>query len=120
MTPNERNEAYKSLEAKYRPYMVTDGIPYLEKGTRWQYQMHIYESPFYYIDYCLAQTVALGFLVQMTENYDDALNNYIKFVKKGGTKLFSQLVSEANLPNPFTLGTLKDLAEKVKEILKSY
>ena len=89
MTPEERNELYKSLEAKYRPYMEIEGIPYIEKGTRWQYQMHIFESPFYYIDYCLAQTVALGFLVMMTENYDEALNKYLKFVKAGGTKLFS-------------------------------
>ncbi|MBQ9709439.1 MAG: M3 family oligoendopeptidase, partial [Clostridia bacterium] len=120
MTPEERNELYKSLEAKYRPYMEIEGIPYIEKGTRWQYQMHIFESPFYYIDYCLAQTVALGFLVMMTENYDEALNKYLKFVKAGGTKLFSTLVEEAGLPSPFGNGTLGVLASKLNEILKKY
>ena len=47
------------LEKAYRPYLTYEGIPYLEEGTRWQYQAHIFESPFYYIDYCLAQTVGL-------------------------------------------------------------
>lgn len=117
MTPSERNEAYLSLEKKYRPYLTFDGIPYLEKGTRWQYQMHIYESPFYYIDYCLAQTVSLGFLVAMKENYGDALARYIKFVKDGGTKPFGTLVKEAGLPDPFGDGTLASLAARLKKII---
>ncbi|MBQ7164282.1 MAG: M3 family oligoendopeptidase [Clostridia bacterium] len=120
LSPDERKKVYLDLEKKYRPYMNFDGIPYLEKGTRWQYQMHIYESPFYYIDYCLAQTVSLGFLVLMTENYDEALKRYITFVRAGGTKLFSELVKEAGVPYPFGEGTLKTLAEKILKIAKSY
>jgi len=120
MTPAERNAAYKKLEEKYRPYLNIDGIPYIEKGTRWQYQMHIYESPFYYIDYCLAQTVALGFLVLMTDDYTTALKKYLEFVKAGGTKLFSQLVKDAGIPYPFGNGTLKVLADKIKAILAKY
>lgn len=57
-TPEERKAAWRKLEAEFRPHITFDGIPYLEEGTRWQYQMHIYETPFYYIDYCLAQTAA--------------------------------------------------------------
>lgn len=120
MTPAERNEAYKNLENKYRPYMTFDGIPYLENGTRWQFQMHIFETPFYYIDYCLAQTVALGFLVAMTDDYDGALDRYIKFVSAGGTKRFSCLVKEAGLPDPFGKGTLAKLCLKLKAILDKY
>ncbi len=58
--PAERKAAWRQLEAEFRPHITFDGIPYLEEGTRWQYQMHIYETPFYYIDYCLAQTVGLA------------------------------------------------------------
>lgn len=112
-TPEERKQAYLSLEKKYRPYLSFDGIPYLEEGTRWQYQMHIYESPFYYIDYCLAQTVALGFLIKSLENYDDALETYIMFSRKGGTEQFPELVKNADLSSPFEDGALKILAEKV-------
>ena len=62
-TPEDRKAAWRRLEAAFRPHLSFDGVPYLEEGTRWQYQMHIYETPFYYIDYCLAQTAALQFLL---------------------------------------------------------
>lgn len=116
MTPAQRKQVYLELEEKYRPYMSLAGIPYLEEGTRWQYQMHIYESPFYYIDYCLAQTVAIGFLVASTENYDDALEKYLAFVKCGGTKAFEQLIEDAGLASPFKDGALEALADKAAEI----
>ena len=119
MTPAERKAAYLELEKKYRPYLSFDGIPYLEEGTRWQYQMHIYESPFYYIDYCLAQTVAIHFLVRSRENYDEALHTYLAFARKGGTQPFSQLVREAGIPSPFEDGSLDDLAQKALGIINS-
>lgn len=117
LTPAERKSAWKKLENTYRPYLSMDGIPYLENGTRWQYQMHIYESPFYYIDYCLAQTVALGFLMLSRKDYELALKRYIGFVKSGGTKLFSALVKDAGIANPFGDGTLDELSRGFKDIL---
>lgn len=117
MTPKERNRVYYELERKYRPYLSYEGIPYLEEGTRWQYQMHIYESPFYYIDYCLAQTVALNFLILSQRDYSSALNKYLEFVEKGGTKKFRHLVQEAGFVSPFERGALKTLADGVTEIL---
>lgn len=110
MTPDERDEVYLSLEKKYRPYMSFEGIPYLEKGTRWQYQMHIYEQPFYYIDYCLAQTVALGFLRLSRQDRKNALKKYIEFVRQGGRKDFATLVSTAGLQNPFEGNALSQIA----------
>ncbi len=104
------------------PYMTYDGIPYLEEGTRWQYQMHIYESPFYYIDYCLAQTVALEFYAQSLKSHDKALENYVAFAKKGGSKMFKTLVKEAGLASPFEPDALKEVAsvclKQLKEIKK--
>lgn len=115
-TPAERDAMYLELEKKYRPYMSLEGIPYLEKGTRWQYQMHIFESPFYYIDYCLAQTVALGFLIESLENYDSALERYLTFASFGGTKSFPELVAGAGLMSPFTHGALDKIAAKIIDI----
>ena len=119
MTPAERKAMYLTLEEKYRPYLSFEGIPYLEEGTRWQYQMHIYESPFYYIDYCLAQTVAINFLLASIENYDEAFSKYLDFVKAGGTKAFGQLVVDASIPSPFTEGSLDTMAEKVLKVVES-
>ena len=115
-TPEQRKQVYLELEKEYRPYLCMDGIPYIEEGTRWQYQMHIYESPFYYIDYCLAQTIALGFLVKSRENYADALKTYIQLNRKGGTQPFGQLVNEAGIASPFEDGSLENLAKQVMEI----
>ena len=117
LTPAERKQVYLNLEKTYRPYLSFEGIPYLELGTRWQYQMHIYESPFYYIDYCLAQTVALGFLVMMQKDYQAALNAYKAFVRAGGTKRFSQLVKDAGVADPFGNGTLGALADTLLTLL---
>ena len=115
-TPAERKAAYKKLEEKYRPYLDIDGIPYIEEGTRWQYQMHIYEMPFYYIDYCLAQTVALWFLVKSREDYQAALADYLTLARTGGQKAFLDLLKTAGIPSPFEEGALKKLAEAVLKI----
>ena len=119
MTPAERKAMYLTLEEKYRPYLSFEGIPYLEQGTRWQYQMHIYESPFYYIDYCLAQTVAINFLLASLEDYDGAFERYLNFTRAGGEKAFSQLVEEASIPSPFTEGALDTMAEKVIKVVET-
>ena len=115
-TPEERKAVYRRLEEKYRPYMDFKDIPYIEEGTRWQYQMHIYETPFYYIDYCLAQTVALWFLVKSREDYQKALDDYLTFLKAGGQKSFEALLETAGIPSPFKEGSLKELSQKVLEI----
>ena len=117
LTPAERKAEYLKLEKKYRPYLSFEGIPYLELGTRWQYQMHIYESPFYYIDYCLAQCVALGFLVLSRENFDGALEKYLDFVKSTGKVSFEKLVEGAGMKSPFGAGSLKETADKTLRII---
>ena len=117
MTPAERDAAWLDLEKQFRPHISAEGIPYLEKGTRWQYQMHIYESPFYYIDYCLAQTAAFCFLLASREDYDDAFARYLRFSRQGGEKVWTDLLEEAGFPSPFTPGALKTLAERVEALL---
>ena len=118
LTPAERNAEWNKLEAKFRPYMNTKGMRYFEKGTRWQYQMHIFESPFYYIDYCLAQSNALQFLFKSLDNYDKAFKDYYEFTSKGGSEFFTDMLEEAGINSPFKDGALKEVAEKSEEILK--
>lgn len=117
LTPDERKSEYLKLEKKYRPYLSFEGIPYLELGTRWQYQMHIYESPFYYIDYCIAQCVALGFLGLSRENFDDALEKYVAFLKKTGGISLGELIEGAGLRSPFGENALSQTAESTAGIL---
>ncbi len=117
MTPAERNAEWRRLESQYRPYLSAEGIPYLEEGTRWQYQMHIYESPFYYIDYCLAQVVALEFLFASREDYADAFARYVQFVSHGAEKKFPDLIREAGLVPPFEESAVKDVAERAEALI---
>ena len=117
-TPEERKAAWRQLEADFRPHLTFDGIPYLEEGTRWQYQMHIYETPFYYIDYCLAQTAALQFLLASRESYDDAFRRYVHFLSQGGEKVFTDLLEEAGLRSPFQEGALRDVAQTCETLLE--
>ena len=117
LTPAERKAEYLKLEEKYRPYLSFEGIPYLEEGTRWQYQMHIFESPFYYIDYCIAQCVALGFLCLSLENYDEALEKYCEFLKSTGGISLSELIENAGLKSPFEENALGETARVAVEII---
>ena len=118
MTPAERNAVWKDLEAKFRPYMNADGIEYLENGTRWQYQNHIFQSPFYYIDYCLAQVVAFEFLKLSLENYEGALKTYIAHASRTGNYGFVDLVKMAGLKSPFEKGALSEVADMCRELLE--
>ncbi len=115
LTPEERKGEYLKLEEKYRPYLSFEGIPYLELGTRWQYQMHIYESPFYYIDYCIAQCVALGFLGLSRKDFDGALAKYTELLKNTGSVSLAKLVENAGLKSPFAENALKDTSENALE-----
>ena len=117
MTPAERDEAWNKLEGEFRPWLSTKGIPYLEKGTRWQYQMHIFESPFYYIDYVIAQVSAFGFLLESQKDYDDAFKRYVRLVRHGGEWLYTDLLAEAGLKSPFEEGALADVAKGVEALL---
>ena len=117
MTPDERDAVWLELEGQFRPYMSMEGIPYLEKGTRWQYQMHIYEMPFYYIDYSLATTAAFRFLLASLEDYDDAFRRYLRLSRQGGEKVWTELIGEAGFPSPFEPGALADLAARVETLL---
>ena len=89
----------------------------LPSRRRWQYQSHIYESPFYYIDYCLAQVVAFEFLAEMQKDYDGALKRYMDHCKRGGKYAFNKLVSLAGLKSPFEDGALDDVAKVVEDII---
>lgn len=116
MTPAERKKLWLDLEIKFRPYLSVQGIPHLEDGGRWHYQSHIFERPFYYIDYCLAQTIAFHFLIALHNNYDTAFEKYQQFLSQGGSKTFTQLVADAGFSSPFEPDTLLKIVSELKKI----
>lgn len=111
-SPSWRKNKWKELEKVFRPYMDSDGIPYLEQGGRWQYQMHIYESPFYYIDYAIAQITALQFLFLSLEDYDLAFKKYNEFISYGCDFNYIEILQKIGLKSPFDEDLIKDIAQK--------
>lgn len=117
MTPAERKACWRKLEKIYKPDVEYDGFDLLERGGFFYRQGHIYQSPFYYIDYTLAQVCALQFYVRMLDKDENAWKDYVHICGLGGTKTFTQIVKEANLKVPFEDGCLKEVAAKMKEVL---
>ncbi|MBR2974700.1 MAG: M3 family oligoendopeptidase, partial [Clostridia bacterium] len=117
MTPAERNAFFNKVEKEFMPYMTTQGIPALQDGRRWQRQAHIFEMPFYYIDYCLAQFTALQFLAMSQQDYKATFDNYVKFLSFGGTKPFTELLKECGLQSPFEEESFVQVVATVEQIL---
>ena len=113
MTPAQRNALWLEMEGKYRPYLDLEDFPFYGEGRRWQAQLHIYVVPFYYIDYCLAQTAALAFWVEDQENHQAAWEKYCRLLRLAGTKTFSNLLTDSQLASPFVPITLKNIADSV-------
>ncbi len=120
LTPAERHAEWARLEGIYRPWLKLDGSAFYGEGKGWQRQTHIYERPFYYIDYCLAQSVALRFWALMREDREDAWQRYLAFVKKGGTETFKGLIAGANIETPFGEEALKKIAKAAQEFLDGF
>lgn len=117
MTSQERKSCWRKLEKIYKPDINYDEFPLLEKGGYFYRQGHIFQSPFYYIDYTLAQVCALQFYVRILNNDENAWKDYVHICELGGTKTFTEIVKEANLKVPFEDGCLTDVAIKIKEEL---
>jgi M3 family oligoendopeptidase len=118
MTPAERDQAWKEIDAKYRPFVDYDGVEYLEKGGLWKRQAHIFRSPFYYIDYCLAQICALQFWSRAQHDDKTAWQDYLTLCQAGGSLSFLDLVKLAHLNNPFEPTTVQPVIAEVKAWLE--
>ncbi|MEZ4887119.1 MAG: M3 family oligoendopeptidase [Chitinophagales bacterium] len=117
-SPKERKAAWRSVEKKYLPWMDYSDNDFLEEGSFWQKQAHLFFTPFYYIDYTLAQVCAFQFWKRANENREDAFADYVKLCKAGGSQSFLKLVDYANLNSPFEDGCIKDAMVPIKEYLE--
>ena len=121
LTPAQRHAEWKKLLGIYQPWLKLDGeIPFYSDGEGWQRQIHIYECPFYYIDYCLAQTVALQFWAMIQQNPDDAWQHYMAYTRQGGSRTFVDLLKHADLVTPFDEECLKLVCETATKWLENY
>ncbi|MBE6543024.1 MAG: M3 family oligoendopeptidase [Ruminococcaceae bacterium] len=121
MTPRERHNVWRELLGVYMPWLKTDGeIPFYSDGEAWQRQSHIYNSPFYYIDYCLAQTVALQFWALIQKDIKTAWTHYMDYTSQGGTATFTELLKKAGLDTPFDEACLKNVCADADKWLDEF
>lgn len=120
LTPAERKTIWRKLEKVYKPHCDYSENPFLEKGTWWFQQAHIFEVPFYYIDYTLAQICALQFWQKMNKNYQESWKDYLNLCHEGGTKSFLNLLKVAKLKSPFEENCVENIIEDVKEYLDEF
>jgi M3 family oligoendopeptidase len=117
-TPAERNAQWKEMERLYMPWRNSEGFPAAEQGRMWQFQRHIYESPFYYIDYALAQTCALQYWKWSEVDRTSAFTSYLSICDIGGSKPFLGIVEHGRLNSPFNDGCLQDIVRYAYSILQ--
>ena len=118
-THEERCAYWSKLEKEYRPW-IRYTLPILKNGRYWMRQSHIFGSPFYYIDYTLAQVLALQFKCEMDKNREKAWKKYIKLLKMGGKYPFLELIERAHLRNPFIDGNIKKVIKPQVKVLDSF
>ena len=116
-TPQERNQMWQQMEARYLPWRQYEDLEYPAQGGLWQEKQHIYCSPFYYIDYTLALCCAMQFWVKAESDFEGALTEYIALCQRGGQAPFQSLTSSANLVSPFQPGSLANVITKAQQFL---
>ncbi|EGG38130.1 M3 family oligoendopeptidase [Paenibacillus sp. HGF5] len=118
-TPAERKQAWREIERRYLPHRNYDDNAYLEQGGFWHKQGHIFNSPFYYIDYTLAQICAFQFWKKMHEDQSAAWADYLHLCRQGGSKSFTELVKVAGLISPFEDGCVTSVIGSIEAWLDS-
>lgn len=119
LTPDERNEVWRELEHKYRPWLDMDGLPFYGRYSHWQWKLHVYLHPLYYIDYCMAQTVAFQIWTLSLKDRAAAWKKYLAFVDAAGTRTFADLCHDAGLRIPYEAGTIRDIGNDIAAWLKT-
>lgn len=117
-TAAQRKQCWRTLEKQYCPERDYTEMPDLERGLYWFRQGHIFQSPFYYIDYTLAQVCAFQFWYRFIVAKDEtAWQDYLAICQVGGTKTFLEILSLAHLRSPFEKGALDDTLSAVDQFL---
>ncbi len=120
VTHEERCKAFREIEKKYLPHKKYKEAKVFEKGGWWMKQSHVFGSPFYYIDYTLAQVCAFQFFNESRKNFSRTWNKYVRLCKLGGKYPFTELLEHAHINNPFIDGNVKKVVTPLKKYIKDF
>jgi oligoendopeptidase F len=114
--PDDPQLIWDELAAKYQPYLDTSGIRE-EAGLRWLMQLHIFEVPFYYIEYGIAQLGALNVWLNTVKDHQQGVSAYRNALSLGGSVPLPELFAAANIPFSFeednVLPLMKAVADEI-------
>jgi len=117
-TIEERTASWKNIVAEFS----TDSIDYsgldMYRAIGWQRQLHLFEVPFYYIEYGIAQLGAIGMWMQYQKNPTQALENYMNALSLGGTKTLPELYKTAGIEFNFSPHYVKNLMDFTNQELE--
>lgn len=116
----KRKNCWRKLEKIYCPERNYQASEALERGVYWYRQGHIFEVPFYYIDYTLAQVCALQFWQRgIVEKDPTTWRDYLAICRIGGSKTFLETVALGNLASPFDRKQMTTLLAAVDRYLSA-
>jgi oligoendopeptidase F len=111
----ERTEAWKNILNEFKDDVIDYSGLDTYRSNAWQRQLHLFEVPFYYIEYGIAQLGAIGMWMQYKQNKEKALANYCNALSMGGTKTLPELYKTAGLEFDFSPEKIKVLMEFVQK-----
>lgn len=115
--PQAWHACWQEMERMYLPWRDYGDLPHLPSGGFWQFQRHIYLSPFYYIDYTLALACALQLWHKAQHDPAGALRTYLDLCTWGGQWPFQELVRRAGLASPLQPGCLTQVVQQARQCL---
>ncbi|WP_142684324.1 M3 family oligoendopeptidase [Chitinophaga polysaccharea] len=110
----ERTAKWLEILGEFSPAVVNWSGHEEYRAITWQKQLHLFEVPFYYIEYGIAQLGAIAMWKQFKENKTQALNNYVQALSLGNTKTLPELYKAAGIKFDFSPAYVKELADFVK------
>ena len=111
----ERTTAWTRILNEFKDDVIDYSGLEIYRGNAWQRQLHLFEVPFYYIEYGIAQLGAIGMWMQYKHNKVQALENYCNALSLGGTKTLPELYKTAGLEFDFSPEKIKRLMDFVSE-----
>lgn len=115
---DERKEAWLSIRRRFGSEAVDWQGFDQEHAYLWHRQLHVFEYPFYYIEYAIAQLGALQLWINAKENWAKAVADYKKGLSYGGSKSLPELYAAAGIKFDFSAATIAPLMERVKKVMQ--
>jgi M3 family oligoendopeptidase len=118
-TLDERDEEYCRIWDIYMEGIDYSGLP-KEKAVWWYMVHHIFNTPFYFLDYAIAETAAMQLALMDARDSQRALHTYLRLCEIGGSKSVLEIFASAGMRSPFDETLIRDLMEYAALELRDY